>query len=64
MSDQPNLITIHTGTYDIQNKERLSSVKEYGTDISIKIALSSIIHRSDHNFDDKINETNRKLANL
>ena len=31
---------------------------------NIKIALSSIIHRSGHNFEDKINETNRKLENL
>ena len=31
---------------------------------NIKITLSSIIHRSGHDFEDKINETNRKLENL
>ena len=35
----------------------ISSVKEYDTDNNIKIALSSIIHRSEHDFEDKINET-------
>ena len=40
----------------------ISSIKEYDTDDNIKITfLSSIIHRSDHDFEDKINETNRKL---
>ena len=32
--------------------------------IILKIALSSIIHRSDHDFEDKIYETNKKLENL
>ena len=40
----------------------ISFIKEYDTDDNI--ALSSIIHRSDHDFEDKINETNRKLENL
>ena len=30
----------------------------------MKIALPSIIHRSDHDFQDKTNETKRKLENL
>ena len=76
MSDQlfakPNLIIIHTGTNDIQNnvntlqkiKEVISSIKDYDTDDNIKIALSSIIHRSDHDFEDKIKETSRKLESL
>ena len=67
---KPNLIIIHTGTNDIQNnvntlqkiRDVVSSIKEYGTDNNIKIALSSIIHGSDH--EDEINETNRKLENL
>ena len=66
------LIVIHSGTNDIQNnvntlqkiRKVISSIKEYDTDDNIKIALSSIIHRSDHDFEDKINETNRKLENL
>ena len=76
MSDQrfakPNLIIIHTGANDIQNnvnnlqkiKEVISSIKDYDTDDNIKITLSSIIHRSDHDFEDKIKETNRKLESL
>ena len=67
-----NLIIIHTGTNDIQNNVNtlqkigkvISSIKEYDTDDKIKIALSSIIHRSKPDFEDKINETNRKLENL
>ena len=66
------MIIIHSGTNDIQNnvntlqkiRKVISSIKEYDTDDNIKIALSSIIHRSDHDFEDKINETNRKIENL
>ena len=69
---KPNLIIIHTGTNNIQNnvntlqntRKLISSIKEYDSDDSIKIALSSIIHQSDHDFEDKINETNIKLENL
>ena len=69
---KPNLIIIHSGTNDVQNnvntlqkiRKVISSIKEYDSDDNIKIALSSIIHRSDHDFEDKINETNRKLENL
>ena len=42
----------------------ISSIKKYDTDDNIKIALSSMIHRSDHDSEDKINETIRKLENL
>ena len=66
------MIIIHSGANDIQNNvntlqkigKLISSIKEYDTDDNIKIALSSIINRSDHDFEDKINETNRKLENL
>ena len=66
------MIIIHSGTNDIQNnvntlqkiKKVIFSIKKYDTDDKIKIALSSIIHRSDHDFEDKINENNRKLENL
>ena len=69
---KPNLIIIHSRTNDIQNNKNtlqkirtmISSIKEYDTDDNIKIALSSIIHRSDHDFEDKVNEANRKLENL
>ena len=63
---------IYSGTNDIHSnvntlqkiRKVISSVKEHDTDDNIKIALSSIIHRSDHDFEDKINATNRKLENL
>ena len=67
-----NLIITHTGTNDIQSnvntlqkiRKVISSIKEYDTSDNIKIARSSIIHRSDHSFEDETNETNRKLENL
>ena len=60
---KPNLIIIHTGTNDIQNnvntlqkiRKVISSIKEYNNDDNIKISFSSITHRSDHDFDDKVN---------
>ena len=69
---KPNLIIIHSGTNDTQNnintlqkiRKVIFSIKDYDTDDNMKIALSSIIHQSDHDFEDKINETNRKLENL
>ena len=69
---KPSLIIIHSWTNDIQNngntlqkiRKVISSIKDYDTDDNIKIALSSIIHQSDHDFEDKINEANRKLENL
>ena len=69
---KPNLIIIHSGTNDTQNnintlqkiRKVIFSVKDYDTDDNMKIALSRIIHQSDHDFEDKINETNRKLENL
>ena len=65
---KPNLIIIHTEKNDIQNnvnafqkiRKVISSIKECETDDNSKIALSGIIHLSDHDFDDKINETNRE----
>ena len=66
------MIIIHTGTNDIQNnvntlqkiRKVISPIQEYDNDDNIKIALSSIIHRSDYDFADKINETDRKVENL
>ena len=67
-----NLMIIYSGANDIHSNVKtlqkirkvISSIKEHDTDDNIKIALSSIIHRSDHDFEGKINETNRKLENL
>ena len=58
---KPNLIIIHNGTNDIQNnvnslqkiRKVISSIKEYDSDDNIKIAFSSIILRSDHDFEEK-----------
>ena len=66
------MIVIHTETNDIQNnvnnlllvRKVISSIIEYDTNDNIKIALSSIIHRSDHDFEENINETNKKLENV
>ena len=65
---KPNLIIIHSGTNDIQNnvntlqkiRKVIFLIKKYDTDDNIKIALSSIIHWSDHDFEDKINENNTR----
>ena len=70
MSDplfEKNLIFIHCGTNDIHNsvntlqklRKAISSMKKHDTDDNIKIALPNIIHRSDRDFKDKINETNK-----
>ena len=60
---KPNLIIIHSGTNDVQSnvntlqkiRKVISSIKEYNNDDNIKISFSSITHRSDHDFDDKVN---------
>ena len=67
-----NLIILHAGTNDIQNninnlqkvRKVISNIKKYGADGNIEIPLSSIIHRNDHDFEDTINNYNRKLENL
>ena len=59
---KPNLIIIHSGTNDIQKnvntiqktRKVISSMKEFDTNDNIKIALSCIIHRSDHDFENKL----------
>ena len=54
------LIIIPTGTNDTQNnvntlqkiRKVISSIKEYDTNDNIKVALSNVIHRIDHDFKD------------
>ena len=54
------LIIILTRTNDTQNnvntlqkiRKVISSIKEYDTDDNIKVALSNVIHRIDHDFED------------
>ena len=61
-SKKPNLIIIYTGTNDIQNnvntlqkiRKVISSIRECDTGDNIQIALSSMIHQSDHDFEDKV----------
>ena len=53
-----------TCKYSSKIRKVISSIKEHNTDDNIKIALPCIIHWSDHDFENKINETNRKLENL
>ena len=67
-----NLVIFHAGTNDIQNNVKrfqkirkvISTIKKYGTDDNIEIALSSIIPQSDDDLEDKIHEINRLLENL
>ena len=67
-----NFIILHARTNDIQNninnlqkvRKVISNIKKYGTDDNTEIPLSSIIHRNDHDFEDTINNFNRKLENL
>ena len=42
----------------------ISTIKKNDTDDNIEIASSSIIHHFDHDFVDKVSETNKKLENL
>ena len=59
---KPILIIIHSGANDIKStvntlqklRTVISSIKEHDTNGNKKIVLSSIIHRSDHDFEDKI----------
>ena len=65
---KPDMIIIHTGTNDIQNKvNTLQKVRKVITtikEIDIQIAFSSVIHRDDQDFEEEIKEINRKLENL
>ena len=46
-------------------KKVISTIKEWGINDNIEITLSRIVHQSDHDFNDEINETNKwRLQNL
>ena len=69
---KPDMIIIHTGTNDIQNKVNtlqkvrkvITTIKEIDVNNEIQIAFSSVIHRNDQDFEEEIKEINRKLENL
>ena len=67
-----DMIIIHTGTNDIQNKVNtlqkvrkvITTIKEIDVNNEIQVAFSGVIHRNDQDFDEEIKEINRKLENL
>ena len=69
---KPDMIIIHTGTNDIQNKVNtlqkvrkvITTIKEIDVNNERKITFSNVIHRDDQNFEEDIKEINRKLENL
>ena len=69
---KPDMIIIHTGTNDIQNKVNtlqkvrkvITTIKEIDVNKEIQIAFSSVIHRDDQDLEEEIKEFNRKLENL
>ena len=66
---KPDMIIIHTGTNDIQNKVNtlqkvrkvITTMKEINVNNEIQIAFSSVIHCEDQDFEEEIKEINRKL---
>ena len=69
---KPDMIIIHTGANDIQNKVNalqkvrtvITTIKEIDVNYEIQIAFSSVIHRDDQDFEEEMKEINRKLENL
>ena len=69
---EPDMIIIHTGTNDIQNKfntfrkvrKVITTIKEIDANNEVQIAFSSVIHRDDQDFEEEIKEISRKLENL
>ena len=67
-----DMIIIHTGTNDIQNKvstlqkvrKVITTIKEIDVNNEIQIAFSSVIHCDDQDFEEEIKDINRKLENL
>ena len=65
-----DMIIIHTGTNDIQNKVNtlqkvrkvITTIKEVDVKNEIQIAFSSVIHCDDQGFKEKIKEINRNLC--
>ena len=68
---KPDMIIIHTGANDIQNKANtlqkvrkvIITIKEIEVNNEVQIAFSGAIHRDDQDFEEEIKEINRKLDN-
>ena len=62
------MIIIHTGTNDIQNKVNtlqkvrkvITTIKEIDVNNEIQIALSSVIHRDDQDFEEKLKKSTER----
>ena len=62
---KPDMIIIHTGTNDIQNKVNMlqkvrkviTTIKETDVNNEVQIAFSSVIHRDDQDFKEKLKES-------
>ena len=69
---KPDMMIIHTGTIDIQNKvstlqkvrKVITTIKEIDVNNEIQIAFSNVNHRDDQDFEEEIKEINTKLENL
>ena len=68
---KPDMIIIHTGANDIQNKVNtlqkvrkvIITIKEIEVNNEVQIAFSGAIHCDDQDFEEEIKEINRKLDN-
>ena len=71
-SKKPDMIIIHAGTNDIQNKVNtlqnvkkvITAIKEIDVNNEIQIAFSSAIHCDHQDFKEEIKEINKKVENL
>ena len=69
---KPDMIIIHTGTNDIENKVNalqkvrkvITTIKEIDVNNEIQMAFSSVIDRDDQDFEEEIKEIKRKLENF
>ena len=67
-----DIIIIHNGTNDIQNKVNtlqkvrkvITTIKEIDLNNEVQIDFLAVIHRNDQDFEEEIKEINRKLENL
>ena len=67
-----DMIIIHSGTNDIQNKVNtlqkirkvITTIKKNDVNNKVQIAFSGVIHRNDQDLKEEVKEINRKLENL
>ena len=66
------MISIQTGTQDIQNKVNtlqkagkvITTIKKIDVNNEVQTSFSGVIHRDDQDFKEEIKEINRKLENI